>query len=493
VPARAHTKRFLAGAPALLLLLVLLVAGCSQYHHPYRLGKHAAQHAQGFDLHFIESDDEGWFWDPTQADGALSSIRQSAAVGDTIVVLFVHGWHHSACCCDGNLEGFKEVLRRLNGELLQPMYQGARVRAQTERNQPHTQGEGQGEGRAQRPVKVIGIYAAWRGRSLPGLLDYATFWGRKSAARRVGGNDFQEFIVRLQQVYDSRRPGAPFLGLVSVGHSFGGAALLAATAGHIESELQKATSTPVFLRSAEPAPQPLPTAPPLRGFGDLVVLVNPAVEAAAYERMNLLSRGLRYSPGQSPMLITFSADNDVPRHRLFEWGRTAGEWFTAAPRFGDERERSLRRQALGVQGDNGEQVTHRLEPVDESVLLDHAERTSVPEAVCLTEYATCTFDWYRWRVPPARPGPDSLDSGNASDGQLRTLHGYDFAQPVTFANLRLRPNRPQATPYQPLIVASVDTRVIDGHNGMFSEPFMDFLIRYVGFIEAKQYLHDMAR
>jgi hypothetical protein len=299
-------------------------------------------------------------------------------------------------------------------------------------------------------------------------------------------------MVRLKQIYDGRRAGEPFLGLVSVGHSFGGAALLAATSKLFEAELQKSRAAPVFLRSTAEPVQPLPPAQPLRGFGDLVVLVNPAVEAAAYERVNLLARGLAFGPDQGPLMITFSADNDGPRHRLFEWGRIAGEWFTAAPRFHDPRERAMRRQALGVYGEGGEQITHRLEPVDGSVKLEHAERSSTPEPLCLSQHAQCRFDWYRWAEPPAHSVPDSLDAADTSTRQLQEIHRFDFSKPVSFANVRLAPNRPQAAPYQPFIVASADARVIDGHNGMFSEPFMNFLIRYIGFVEAKRYLQQAA-
>ncbi|MCP3707171.1 hypothetical protein M3I54_09275 [Paraburkholderia sp. CNPSo 3274] len=36
--------------------------------------------------------------------------------------------------------------------------------------------------------------------------------------------------------------------------------------------------------------------------------------------------------------------------------------------------------------------------------------------------------------------------------------------------------------------AAVDPQIISGHNGIFSAPFMDFLLRYIGFVEAKRYL-----
>lgn len=476
MPIAAPWARLLAGLIC-ALLMAAAVSGCSFGHQPYREGHNASQSPSpraDFDLRFIEADDEGWFWEPAQATSTLSFVSKTAAEQDTLVVLFVHGWHHGASCCDGNLEGFKEVLSRLRRELNQPMYQAARgVQARPG---------------GQKPISIIGIYVGWRGRSLPGLLDYATFWGRKSAAKRAGENDFQEFMVRLQQVYDGHDRQAPFLGLVSAGHSFGGAVLLAATAKHFENELQRVNPTSVFLHSTTPPAAPLQLKQPVRGFGDLVLLVNPAVEAAAYERVNLLARGLRYGEAQTPLLVTFSADNDVPRNRLFEWGRIAGEVFTSSPRLSDDRERAMRRQALGVYGKKGEQQTHRLKPVDASVQLEHAQRTAQPEDMCLPQAAQCSFDWYRWGAPPTSGEPDSLNVSDATGAQLEKIMRFDFSGELVFENLRFLPNQPQAQPYQPVIVASVDPKVIDGHNGMFSEPFLDFLVRYIGFIEAKKFL-----
>ena len=79
-----------------------------------------------FDLYFVEADDEGWFWQADQANRALDAVRRSAAARNTFVLLFVHGWHHSAQCCDDNVESFKETLKRLHIELTKPDYRRAR-------------------------------------------------------------------------------------------------------------------------------------------------------------------------------------------------------------------------------------------------------------------------------------------------------------------------------------------------------------------------------
>ena len=49
---------------------------------------------------------------------------------------------------------------------------------------------------------------------------------------------------------------------------------------------------------------------------------------------------------------------------------------------------------------------------------------------------------------------------------------------------RLQPLDPKATL---MAVASAHPAIIDGHSGIFSGPFIDFLTSYIGFIEGKEY------
>lgn len=497
----------------LLAGLLVLSASCSLYNAPYRTNQAsrppaggAAQPNADYTLKYIESDDRGWFWDPAQANDSLAQVQSAASQGDTLVLLFIHGWHHSAACYDGNLESFKRVLTNLRAELGNRMYQTARLAAN---NQV-----------APKPMQIIGIYVGWRGRSLPGLIDYSTFWGRKSAAQRVGEGDLAEFMTRLQRIYDAHGNGngkpangkkPPFFGLVSIGHSFGGAVLLSSTARYFETEMQMETSQTAFLHQApQNAAGPAAAVPststgaPLRGFGDLVVLVNPAIEAAAYERINLLSRSMTYSPAQSPLLVTFSATNDQPRRGLFTAGRIAGEFFTSAASVDDERERTAERQALGVYDFDNTGVTHTLTPAQPHTLTT-TQLTALPDPLCGDE-TPATFDWWTWNDAGAGNTTSAGLKGAFQDDSLnvaqqftpalaKTVMSYDFSQDLRFADLKLeRAPMPGSQtlrpyiPYQPFMVVSVDPQIIDGHNGIFSEPFMDFLLRYIGFVEAKRYL-----
>lgn len=81
----------------------------------------------------------------------------------------------------------------------------------------------------------------------------------------------------------------------------------------------------------------------------------------------------------------------------------------------------------------------------------------------------------------------ALDSSEFSDALAERVATFDFSKEVVFSNVILKPG-PKAIDYQAMIVASAHPGVIDGHNGMYSEPLMSFLIRYIGFTEAKKYL-----
>lgn len=456
----------------ILACLCLTLAGCSSYrHHPYRPAERTTVERAEYALHFIEADDEGWFWDPTQATRAIELVREKVAERNTMVLVFVHGWHHSAECCDDDVEGFKETLIRLKRQLSAPAHEAMQTDSAS----------------SAREMNVVGIYIGWRGRSLPGFINYFTFWGRKASAERVGNTDFGEFLARLNHLYlehnSRRRDEAPdrmrassdhFLGLVAIGHSFGGQVLLKAVGNALEAQLIRNSPVAGYLRSAETSTVRY-EAQAIEGIGDLIVLLNPATEAAQYHRLHLLSRKLRYPPEQAPIMLTVSARNDVPRHRLFSFGRILGEIFTGKPRKPDPIERVVERSALGVYR---EHITHRLRAVDPSSRLVSTRIAHAREPGC-PGTGPCLCDFLEWSEPPRVTARQSITA--SADTQL---HSFDFSAEVTFSNVTLVP-RANALPYQPFIVAEADESIIDGHNGIFTGPFLEFLVSYIAFVETK--------
>jgi hypothetical protein len=447
----------------ILVFAVLMTIGltsCSTlYHHPWRTSAPEVSEAGAVTLRFLEVDDEGWFWDRRQADAIIDGIHASVKTKDTMVVTFVHGWHHCARCCDENVEGFRQTLVDLSKTL---------------------------EDR----FNIIGIFVGWRGQSLPMPASLATFWGRKGAAERIGENDIREFFSRLQRTFASYRPDvigerqsdvpaqpAHFLGLATIGHSFGAQIVLRSVASSVENQLMLLNQNPAYLRGARAA-DPKGTLPvSVSGFGDLVILINPAVEASQYHRLHLLSRGLNYLPLQTPLVLTVSSEDDYARHRLFKFGRMLGEFFTGKPRKADPVQRAVERQALGVYEGH---ITHELRPVDANVSLA-AEVITSRDASCGNK-EPCSSKWLDWARPPQTHVPDSL---TAQDPSTST---FDFSGSVVFNDVQLRPIQSVAngtSGFQPLIVARASNKIIESHSGIFSRPFIRFIVPYVTFIERK--------
>jgi hypothetical protein len=459
--------------------ILAVLMSCSSYRHQQwrdeRTGKEDNQH---YSLRFIEADDEGWFWDPQQANDSMHLIRSKLEKKQTLVVVFVHGWHHSAQCCDQNVEGFRNTLQQLSGMV--------------------------------KDFDIVGIYVGWRGRSLAGWLDYFTFWGRKSAAERVGQNDLKEFLARLHDLYVEYRPdvcvqnqqpkceemGPPpkpkyFMGLISMGHSFGAQVLLRAISGSMEDRLQHLNPQPAYLHSAQPAVPDPSVEHSVTGVGDLIVLINPAAEASQYHRLHMLSRGLTYSQYQSPVMLVLSSENDWARHRLFTFGRWLGEIFTGKPRKQDDVERTVERQALGVFPGH---ITHQLHPVDPNMKLENQPVPRIADN-CHCD-ANETIEWLKWKSPPQVTKPDSI---SPDDPNLRT---FDFSGDVILNGVELSPLTPKdiatderwknhspALPYQPFIVATTSSSIIDKHSGIFTDPFLNFLVPYIAYIEKKSLMN----
>ena len=202
----------------------------------------------GYLLGFIELDDQGQLFDRAQMQAVLGAISTEVAPDsqDFLMVVFVHGWKHNAAPGDDNIATFRRVLVGLS---------------KTEQAVSVATGA--------RPRKVIGVYIGWRGASITAWgLKEATFWDRKNTAHKVGHGDVTEVLNRLdliRQTKDSMDGGQSESRLVIVGHSFGGAVVFAAVSQILEER---------FVRTVGPSG----VTSDAGGFGNLVVLINPAFE-----------------------------------------------------------------------------------------------------------------------------------------------------------------------------------------------------------------------
>lgn len=299
---------------AALLLVSLVLSGCTEltiYRDDFTLctskdpatecQKHALQEYKdethpdkGYFLGFIEFDDQGQLFQRKQMREVLDKLNRDAARQDLVMVVFVHGWKHSAQPGDDNIQTFRQVLMQLS-EAESVISKQNRMPAR----------------------KISGVYLGWRGGSVTvPVIKELTFWDRKNTAHKVGHGGVTEVLSRLELVRttkdaiaDSQRSRTQ---LVVVGHSFGGAVVYSAT-----SQLLKDR----FIHTHGPQGQ----ISDVNGFGNLVVLINPAFEALRFTPLSDMSteRGT-YFKSQLPVMAILTSEADDATKRAFPFGR----WFS---------------------------------------------------------------------------------------------------------------------------------------------------------------------
>lgn len=193
----------------LAILLLVLLAGCTSLRSYRTAPPHGpVQHfdektAHPFDLAFIEIDDHGLYWDDAEIAAALRTIGDAAKPDadhdGAEVVVFTHGWTDNVRTPDQDnetvLEFRKDLLRRIA---------------------IHEQGRAEKADR--KPRRVVGVYVAWRGRSIWQPLFVLSYYDRNGAAERVADTHatatFRSLIAKTRERSTSR--------ILIIGHSMGG-------------------------------------------------------------------------------------------------------------------------------------------------------------------------------------------------------------------------------------------------------------------------------
>ena len=381
----------------------------------------------GYLLGTIEFDDQGQLWDPIQADAVIQQI-DSDIVGhpdDALIVVFVHGWKHNAVPHDPNLVSFGEALDRLS-----------RTEAALSRHQH----------RAKR--KIVGVYMGWRGASITApVLKELTFWERKSTAQKVGHGDLTAVLTQLDQIRLARDREAQEshtrsrTRLVIVGHSFGAEAVYSAV-GQIMAQRFVATEGPATVGSD------------IEGFGNLVVLVNPAFEASQYAPLSDLStaRGT-YFTSQLPLLAILTSEHDQATGTWFPIGR----WFST--RF--EKERVVPRL---------NPISHQTERID--------QRESNLRAVGHFEL----YRTHRLAAAAAVPAGTREQTAEASAKSVDTVsEQWENDHPgsvIAFPGTELT-RTDRSAGRDPYLVVSVDPALIPDHNYIWNDKVEEFIAQLV--------------
>ena len=369
-------------------------------------------------LGFIEFDDQGQLWDRQQMRDVLAKLQTEAASRELLMVVFVHGWKHSAAPGDANIETFRRVLAGLS---------------ETEAYLATTTGA---------PVRLVaGVYLGWRGGSVPvPYLENLTFWDRKATAQKVGHGGVTEVMSRLEDIKlakDSAMSGKSRTRLVVVGHSFGGAVVQTALAQILENRLVQ-TVGPAGVQSD------------VAGFGNLVVLINPAFEANLFTPLSDMAAERTYFESQLPVMLVLTSEADAATRYAFPIGRWFSTFF--------EKERDYPRPS---------KVAGKTETINE-------RDTNVRTVGHFEPYRTHRL------YPAAERKREDLKAASAADSVqmfARTSDDWAHDMPgskITFGDVVLERTANSAG-RNPYIVTYVDGQLINDHNDIDDLRVIEFV------------------
>ncbi len=391
----------------------------------HALQTHTSDKAEEYQLGFVEYDDQGQLRQRAQMDAVLDEYRRIAGSEEVLLVTFIHGWHHSAAPDDGNITSFRNMLREIS------------------RNEQ----KGSEQQKRQRR-KVLGLYVGWRGDSISvPYINGLTFWDRKNTAHDVGQQGVTELLLKLEEIVNVKIgmsadiPPPQNSRLAVIGHSFGGAVLF--------TSLQKVLADR-FINSRRGKT----SSGDAQGFGDLVVLLNPAFEALRFGTLYDLSqeqcRG--YTPDQLPKLAILTSEADYATKLAFPAGRAFSTLFESHVTLND-------RHYCNEYGPAGKQALH----IDEGT----ADRNTVGH---FTPYLT-------HRLNPSSGTTDRKDDDPINWIQ-KNWEKQGLADTLDFNGSKLT-SLGRTTPLNPYLNVQVDKKLIADHNDIWGKEVVNFISELV--------------
>ncbi len=405
-----------------------------QYHTQYETCHTAAPHIEckastvvdfqdtadpdaNYSLGFIEFDDQGQLHDRKQLSYLIDDLYSRADNNSLLIVVFVHGWQHNAQHNDRFVHNFHETLRMLSQE----ESQAARLEMRETR-------------------KIAGVYLGWRGRSLdiPGI-NATTFWERKNTAHTVGRGSVAEVLSRLEEIrnlkisMDQTNPITQTR-LVIIGHSFGGAIVFTALS-QILMERFVQTKGPVGVASD------------VRGFGDLVVLLNPAFEATQFLNHRLMSneRG-HYFDSQYPVLAVLTSESDWATKYAFWAGRAVSTLFNTYKDIKYVNKATSTEEIISEGSANRTAIGH-FKPIETHFLEYKPDAKAEDDMVT---YQRVKKEW-------SEDAP-----GNTVEFNYSILHHQN-----------------NSVSHNPYLIIQADKRIIPNHSDIFSNEVGDFIRNFI--------------
>jgi len=304
-----------------------------------------------YDLFSVEFDDQGWaadsFDNPSMAEtqlktlfAGLNGIYGGAGPGHEQplnIVVYTHGWHHSARPDDNNVVRFRAMLEGLSQ---------AEKSLSCKRSDKGDVCRGDASStQINKARRVVGIYVGWRGDSLLGWgIENLSIWDRKTTAEKVAHGAIQDLYSNINQFYRehncrSRKLSGQQLEecadvrMLTIGHSFGGLITYRALSSRLMAGIAESDVK-------EPCPGGEAGQERIRyatGLGNLTVLINPAFEGTRFEPLARAVSAREYqapdmdSPcmrrAQLPMLVIAQSKGDLATKIAFPAFRSATTLF----------------------------------------------------------------------------------------------------------------------------------------------------------------------
>jgi len=380
-------------------------------------------------LAFLEFDDQGYLQKDRYKDRIIERIRKMAETQPLLIVVYAHGWRNNVQSADV-------------GKFAKMLTEVAARDHHTCHNSPCASRE------------VVGVYLGWRGLSVDvEPFNTLSFWKRKSRAHRVGIDGATEVLAELAEIKTRvNKPDSGFPGrtrLVLTGHSFGAALMYSAT--------QQLLMRDLVFRNDENVVPP--------NTADLIVLVNPAFEAARVHSLRLKASKESFDVNQRPILAVFTSKTDEDTGRLFPLGRGLS---TLLMHHAPDRETteccSEAHQRLENKTTIGKYEpwrTHDLTIADED-----AKRAAkaAPERQTVKE-------------PPLSEsicGWQEFQSGQENE--------WNWGDMTLSRTERMQVDGQFQNPY---MLVSVDDHIISKHSGIWTENFSKFLYSFIAVQNAK--------
>lgn len=253
----------------LVLVAIVMVSVVLSYipDQPYHVP--TAETAQQ-NFHVIEFNDHGELHLAEQWQNLQQRITQTYVGPAPELVIFIHGWHHSAQPDDDNFRAFQQFYQQMAAK-------------DPERN-------------------LLGLYIGWRGDKYDPLfldgstdpdsqlepLDFPTIYQRKSVAKRIGEQGMRQLLDELDVLVEQRA----LQRYVLIGHSLGGAVALHASKDRIKQAIDSQKDNP-----------------------NLFILLNPAVNAREYRPLD----SLLSLDKQKPSMVVLQSKGDFALKEAFNW------------------------------------------------------------------------------------------------------------------------------------------------------------------------------